>query len=132
ARIERVGEEPLSAAVYPPPSFSEAERRASEEALRRTDRAQPAIGALSAALYRLLAAAGFRPDLVGGHSFGELTALWAAGALDDDAFVELACARGRALAGAGGSDGDPGGMLAVRADEATVAAALADLPEVGL
>ena len=51
--------------------------------LRDTRFAQPAIGAVSLGLLRILEDFGVRPDLTGGHSFGELTALCAAGRIDD-------------------------------------------------
>ena len=34
-------------------------------------------------MFGLLRDAGFEPDFAAGHSFGELTALWAAGAMDE-------------------------------------------------
>jgi acyl transferase domain-containing protein len=118
----------LSDVVYPPAAFDEAGRTAQEERLRTTDLAQPAIGAVSAGLYDVLRDAAFAPDFVAGHSFGELTALWAAGSLDDAAFARLARERGRALAGAAGEDA--GAMLAVHADASTVAALLDGADEV--
>jgi polyketide-type polyunsaturated fatty acid synthase PfaA len=91
------GQEPLSQIVYPPPAFGD-DGGAREAELRRTEHAQPALGALSAALYRILRRTGFEPAFLAGHSFGELTALWAAGALTDADFARLARARGRAMA----------------------------------
>jgi acyl transferase domain-containing protein len=111
ALFAEVGERPLSDAIYPPPAFDEAARAAQEERLRATALAQPAIGALSAAMFDLLRQAGFAPDLAAGHSFGELTALWAAGALHDDAFRRLARVRGAAMTVPPGADA--GAMLAV-------------------
>ena len=64
----------LSDRIYPVPAFNEAERSANEAALRATEVAQPAIGGVSLGLFRVLDHFGVRPDLVGGHSFGELTA----------------------------------------------------------
>ena len=103
--------------VDPPPAFTAGERERQEIELRRTEHAQPAIGAVSAGLYRLLHAAGFKPDFVAGHSFGELTALWAAGAFGDKDLLDLARARGRAMAPPDDMDG--GAMVAVstRPDE---------------
>ena len=49
------------------------------EAPRDTRIAQPAIGAVSLGLLAILEDFGIRPELVGGHSFGELTALWRPG-----------------------------------------------------
>ncbi|GLZ52159.1 type I polyketide synthase [Actinomycetospora sp. NBRC 106378] len=103
----------LGATIFPPPVFDAAERRAQEAALRATEHAQPAIGALAAGQFRSLAERGLDVSAAMGHSFGELTALWAAGSLTDADFVALARARGAAMAP--GSSGDPGTMAAVSA-----------------
>lgn len=83
--------------------------------LTRTDRAQPAIGVLSAGAYRALERFGLEVDMFAGHSFGELTALWASGCFDDQTFRELAIKRGAYMADV---SPDLGGMIAVSADEA--------------
>ncbi|AIR97457.1 type I polyketide synthase [Streptomyces glaucescens] len=118
-RANRLTEGPdtLARTVFPPPAFTDEARRAQETALRRTDYAQPAIGALASGQYAWLRGLGFRPDGAIGHSFGELTALWAAGALDDEQFATLARARGRAMAPPDDAPAgfDPGAMAAIRA-----------------
>jgi acyl transferase domain-containing protein/acyl carrier protein len=119
----RDGRAPLSSRLYPPPTHDQAQHRARSDALRRTDYAQPAIGAISAGLFAILRQAGFRPAFLAGHSFGELPALWAAGALADDDFVALAYARGRAMAPPTG-DFDAGAMLAVAGDATAIVAVL--------
>ncbi|MFD1152349.1 beta-ketoacyl synthase N-terminal-like domain-containing protein, partial [Saccharothrix hoggarensis] len=121
--------EPLSRVVYPPPAFDKETSRAQEEALRRTDYAQPAIGALSAGQFRYLSALGFRAEGMLGHSFGELTALWAAGSLTEEEFHRLAAARGKAMALAPES-GDRGSMAAVRSDVDALAELLPQHPDV--
>jgi acyl transferase domain-containing protein/NAD(P)-dependent dehydrogenase (short-subunit alcohol dehydrogenase family) len=100
----------LSDQIYPLPAFTEADRATHEDVLRATEVAQPAIGAVSLGLLRILEDFGVRPDIVAGHSFGELTALHASGRIDSQAFHRLAKDRGRLMAGQGGSGG---GMLAV-------------------
>ncbi|WP_067474798.1 type I polyketide synthase [Nocardia amamiensis] len=87
----------LSSVVFPPPAFDDAVVAQQEEALRRTEFAQPAIGALSAGQFAALSEFGFRADGYLGHSFGELTALWASGALATADFYALARARGVAM-----------------------------------
>ena len=52
-----------------------------EEGLRLTENTQPAVLAMSVAVYRLLKYRGFSPDLVAGHSLGEYSANVAAGTL---------------------------------------------------
>ncbi|WBB78427.1 SDR family NAD(P)-dependent oxidoreductase [Micromonospora sp. WMMD882] len=125
------GAEPLGRVVFPPPAFDDATRKRQEEALRRTDYAQPAIGAVSAGQYAYLRELGFTAEGALGHSFGELTALWAAGSLGDEDFHALARARGVAMAERGDADSDdPGTMAAVPADRPTVERLLDGHPDV--
>ncbi|WP_018331312.1 type I polyketide synthase [Actinomycetospora chiangmaiensis] len=114
----------LGATIFPPPVFDAAQRREQEAALRATASAQPAIGALSAGQFRSLSQRGLTVSAALGHSFGELTALWAAGSLTDTDFFTLARARGAAMAPTG--SGDPGTMAAVSASRDRVEALIAD------
>jgi acyl transferase domain-containing protein/NAD(P)-dependent dehydrogenase (short-subunit alcohol dehydrogenase family) len=107
----------LSALLYPRPGVDAKEE---EAALRSTEAAQPAIAAISLALFRVLQVFGLAPDAVAGHSFGELTALCAAGWIGESDFFELTAARGKAMAAA-----EQGAMLAVRAPLAELDALLA-------
>jgi [acyl-carrier-protein] S-malonyltransferase len=75
--------------------------------------AQPAIFCAALAGYELLKDR-HEPDLMAGHSLGEITALVAAGAIDADDGLRLVAARGRLMQEAAEETGD-GGMLAVRA-----------------
>ncbi|MGW1315102.1 SDR family NAD(P)-dependent oxidoreductase [Streptomyces sp. NPDC002426] len=127
------GAETLGRVVFPPPAFDDATRTAQEESLRRTEFAQPAIGALSAGQFAWFKELGFAPDGVIGHSFGELTALWAAGVLDDDGFTELARARGLAMAPPADASGhDSGAMAAVRGELSAVEALVAGYRDVSV
>lgn len=65
--------------------------------LRRTDNTQIALYVTSYAICRALAARGFEPDAVAGHSLGEYTALAASGAIDFDTGCRLVKARGAAM-----------------------------------
>ncbi len=108
----------LSEYIHPGSYQSEFEKNGStaspEERLRSTDIAQPAIGAVSLGMLRILEKFNIRPDACCGHSFGELTALLSSERLDTDEFMSLAVARGKYMARAG--DGkDRGAMLAVGA-----------------
>ena len=108
------GEKALSKIVYPVPAFDSATKAQQKQELTQTQYAQPAIGAISMAYYKLLKQSGFSPDMVAGHSFGELTALWASGALTEEDYLLLAAARGRCM---GANTGlERGSMLAVGAD----------------
>jgi acyl transferase domain-containing protein len=123
----RDGQPALSKTLFPIPVFTEEDRREQQERLTQTEYAQPAIGALSAGMYKVLSAAGLQPAFMAGHSFGELTALWAAGAMDDETFYRLAMERGKAMAAQTGDDADTGAMLAVKADYEIVHRELADI-----
>ena len=83
---------------------------------------QPAIYALECALTELWASLGVRPDVVLGHSLGEIAAAQAAGALTLSDGLRFAAARGE-LMGALDSDG---AMAAVYAPAERVAAAVAE------
>jgi [acyl-carrier-protein] S-malonyltransferase len=78
---------------------------------RRTADAQPAIMATSLVAWRALVDAGVAPDLVAGHSLGEVTAAVAAGVLDVGDGAALVAARGRAMGRACAAT--PGAMAAL-------------------
>ncbi len=105
---------PLQDYIFPLPSHLQP-AAVSEENLRSTDIAQPAIGAVSLAMIKVLQRFGITPHITCGHSFGELSALYAAGWMDEDSFIRLSSARGRYMAAAGSKEGDPGSMLAIQA-----------------
>ncbi|MDD2272523.1 MAG: SDR family NAD(P)-dependent oxidoreductase [Desulfuromonadaceae bacterium] len=107
----------LSDLIYPPSAFSDTAREVQEASLRATDVAQPAIGAVSLGALRVLESFGLTPDATAGHSYGELTALCAAGRLDESSFHALSRLRGQLMAA---GDGDRGTMLAVSAPLAEV------------
>ncbi|TCP63426.1 polyketide-type polyunsaturated fatty acid synthase PfaA [Rhodovulum bhavnagarense] len=119
----------LSRFIYPGCAFCAEDRKAQMEALTATEIAQPALGAIEAGLTDLLAGLGIRPDMVAGHSYGEIAALYAAGALSFDELIRLSEARGRAMVENGDPD-KPGAMLAVAADRDATEAALSGLTEV--
>ena len=107
------GRRPVGPLVFPPPSADEPTRERQAAALAAADVAQPALGAASVGLLRLLGRLGLRADTLAGHSYGELVALHAAGVFPLDALAELSEARGRFLLDAVGSE--PGAMAAVQA-----------------
>lgn len=85
--------------------------------------AQPAIVTASSAAIVALEKLGITADVVVGHSLGELTALHWAGTFDSTALLELARARGRAMADLGSPTG---AMASLRADETAVRTLIAD------
>ncbi|MFC4943056.1 beta-ketoacyl synthase N-terminal-like domain-containing protein [Pseudonocardia sp. GCM10023141] len=126
----------LAATVFPPPAFvadPDALARQRDADLRRTEYAQPAIGALAAGQFALLRELGLQVEGFLGHSFGELTALWAAGSLSDADFFRLARARGAAMAPPADDAGyDAGAMAAVALGRAEVDTLLVEHPGVSV
>jgi acyl transferase domain-containing protein len=112
----------LSDIIYPHSAFDAQTKSDQDEALRATQTAQPAIGATSLGALRVLESFGVSPAAVAGHSYGELTALCAAGSLDEAALHSLSRLRGQLM---GAAKGDKGSMLAVSAPLAKVAEVIA-------
>ena len=111
----------LDQVVHPIPRFDDASRAEDTARLQGTEWAQPGIGCTSLSLLAMLRSLGVSPDVVAGHSFGELTALCAAGVLDERSFLAAARKRGELMAAAAAT---PGGMIAVSAPIEQVQAAL--------
>ncbi|MFH9862987.1 SDR family oxidoreductase [Streptomyces sp. NPDC017202] len=108
--------------LYPPAAFDDATRERQRAALTDTRVAQPALGVAGLAAHALLTAVGVEPDMAAGHSYGELVALCAAGALAPETLLELSGERAAAILGAAGED--PGTMAAVAAGAEEVEQAL--------
>jgi len=87
-----------------------------EEALKQTERTQPALYAHSMAAMAVLEARGVHPDMVAGHSLGEYSALAAAGALSFEDGLRVVRRRGELMAEAG--ERRPGAMAAVMGGDA--------------
>jgi acyl transferase domain-containing protein len=115
---------PWAELLFPAAAFDPDVKRLQTDRIRDTRAAQPVLGICGLAVYHLLERLGIRPDMSGGHSYGELVALSVAGAFNARTLLELSTARADAILSAAGED--PGTMAAVTGAADEVAAALAD------
>ncbi|MDR2519895.1 MAG: SDR family oxidoreductase [Eubacteriaceae bacterium] len=106
------GRDPVSEFAFPRlfPNEKPAEQDAK---IVETANAQLSLAATGAGLSRILAKRGLEPDFLAGHSFGELAALHASGAMGEEDLMELAAKRAIAIDSA--EKESPGAMLAVGA-----------------
>jgi len=108
----------LHSVVFAQPAFDPDVKQAQEQRLTEMANAQPAIAAVSLSQLAVLDRLGVKPDYAAGHSFGEVTALHAAGAFDRQTLLDVARTRGEMMTTA--AAGSQGGMIAVAAGRADV------------
>ena len=88
-------------------------QRGPAKLLNRTDILQASICTVSAMAWAALRPLGLQPQAMAGHSLGELSAYYAAGAFDFETLVRLAARRGRLMQEAAEASG--GTMIALTA-----------------
>ncbi len=128
-RLQRHLRAPYTDLMFPPAAHSKDDAKAQKDAITDTRVAQPTLGIAGLAVHDLLGTVGVRPDQAGGHSYGELVALCAAGAIAEADLVPLSETRARAILAAAGDD--PGAMAAVAGTGDDVRAVLATLEPAG-
>ena len=119
--------------LLPAPAYSPEERSTQQAAITATEVAQPTLGMASTAMTRVLGHFGSTPDAAGGHSYGELAALAAAGTMDLATLLDISAARGEAIVAAiAESGGDAGTMAAVELSREALAERMEAWPDLVL
>lgn len=111
-------------ALFPPAAFDPDGAQRRKDRITDTRAAQPTLGIAGLAVNQLLGRLGIRPDLLAGHSYGELVALSAAGSFGPATLLALSRARAESILGAAGDD--PGAMAAFTAPAADIASVLTE------
>lgn len=104
--------------LFPYSVFDEETRKEQEEVITDTRNAQPLLGIVDFAFAEFLKSLGIIPDMVAGHSYGELAALCFAGAFDAEVLVPLS--HKRALSILDAIEEDKGKMIAVSLPETEI------------
>jgi acyl transferase domain-containing protein/NAD(P)H-dependent flavin oxidoreductase YrpB (nitropropane dioxygenase family) len=115
--------------LFPNTVFDEASLKTQKENIKDTRMAQPLLGIVDLAIANLLKDLGIEPDMVAGHSYGELPALCFAGAFNENELVFLSEQRAKAILDAVEGD-DTGAMIAVNCKEEELLKLIAGLDDI--
>jgi acyl transferase domain-containing protein/NAD(P)H-dependent flavin oxidoreductase YrpB (nitropropane dioxygenase family) len=107
-------------ALFPPTAYTREQQQHQQKTITDTRVAQPTLGMVDYAMATLLQALNIKPDMLAGHSYGELVALAVAGCYELPELLRLSEQRGMAILAAAGED--PGRMAAVSAGSDELAA----------
>ncbi|MCX2453793.1 SDR family NAD(P)-dependent oxidoreductase [Pedobacter sp. PLR] len=110
------GKSVLEQVLFPNAVFDDASLKAQKERIKDTRMAQPLLGIVDLALANFLKDLGIEPDMVAGHSYGELPALCFAGAFEEDQLVYLSEQRAQAILDSVEGE-DTGAMIAVNGNQ---------------
>ncbi|MFI9382875.1 SDR family oxidoreductase [Kutzneria sp. NPDC052558] len=110
--------------LFPPAAFDKEAEQQRTARITDTRAAQPALGITELAVNQLLSRLGVQPDLLAGHSYGELVALSVAGSFSPATLLALSRARADSILGAIGED--PGSMAAITATAEDIAPVLTE------
>ncbi|WP_245801760.1 type I polyketide synthase [Chitinophaga sancti] len=102
--------------LFPPAVFNSEASQLQKDQIKDTRVAQPVLGIVDLAMAQFLQSLGIVPDMVAGHSYGELPALCFAGAFAPAQLVPLSELRAKAILG-GVVAADKGVMVAVSCTE---------------
>lgn len=102
----------LEKVIFPSATFNEDALQQQKETIKDTRLAQPLLGIVDLALAKFLESIGIIPDMLAGHSYGELPALCFAGVFEEEKLVDLSIQRAQSILDSV-EGGDPGTMIAV-------------------
>ncbi|MDH6306519.1 acyl transferase domain-containing protein/NAD(P)H-dependent flavin oxidoreductase YrpB (nitropropane dioxygenase family)/NAD(P)-dependent dehydrogenase (short-subunit alcohol dehydrogenase family)/acyl carrier protein [Parabacteroides sp. PF5-5] len=97
--------------LFPHTAFNEEAKKRQQTTITDTRNAQPLLGIIDFAIAEYLQSLGIKPDMVAGHSYGEVAALCFAGAFAPENLVSLSRERAQAILDA--IEEDKGKMAAI-------------------
>ena len=124
--LDKTGE--LSRLLFPGDSFSSSQKMAMENSVKKTNHAQPLLGITGIAMASLLKKLGIKPDMLAGHSYGELPALSYSGAIEVKDLIRISQKRAESILDA--VEDDPGAMAAVLGDMDEIGPIILRTPDV--